>query len=330
MSAGNSLVEYVRRATVGVPLDIAGGVGYALVCFGAVSVFGGAGSPVLLAAVLPLLLFVPGYMVVAALFPWRDGLADDGPSSDLPLGHRLFYSFTASLVVAPLFVNVLVYATGGLDRDVLNAGLLVLVVCTAGVAAWRNRDRRAPRRLPLVGRWRNREESSLAPGTRAETAATVFMGVCVVLAAASVPAMLQFAPDGGGHSEYYLGTRGAGGELVAEGYPSEITPADGERLLVAVENHGEEPRTYTVLTRLQEVRTDGDSTRVVDECSMDVTGVTVPAADQRVISQELDPCASGEGLRVAFLFYENERSADAPASEADERLHVWVDATRAP
>jgi uncharacterized membrane protein len=85
-------------------------------------------EPARVAAVLPLLLFLPGYALAAALL---------GPG-EVPAGLRLVLGFALSVGVLVLG-SVLVQLVVRLDRPVW-AALLALATVLAAVVAWRRRD----------------------------------------------------------------------------------------------------------------------------------------------------------------------------------------------
>ncbi len=184
---------------------------------------------------LPFLLFFPGYMLIAALFPGKSGM--DG-------FERIALSFAMSIVVTPLIGLVLNYTPWGirLDTVLYSVSLFILV---ASFAAWLRR-----RRLPEPDRFSAGMEIG-TPGWNGnvlEKTLSVILALSVIGTVATLGYVIANPKAGERFSEFYI--LGPGGK--ATDYPKELRTNETAEVIVGIINHEQIPVTYRV-----EVRIDG-------------------------------------------------------------------------
>ena len=110
------------------PADLAVAVGWTLLTLLAVYLPVVSETPLRVLFGLPLILFVPGYVLIAALFPRDD---------DLDWLERVALSFGLSIAVVPLIGLVLNYTPWGIRLDPVLAALSLFVIAMAGAATVR-------------------------------------------------------------------------------------------------------------------------------------------------------------------------------------------------
>src|SRR5574337_1105641 len=178
---------------------------------------------------LPFVLFFPGYVLIAALYPRR---------SDLDDVERLALSLGLSLAVVPLIGLVLNYTPWGIRLTPILVSLaLFIAVCSATVVRQRMRHTAAERFAgdirPLLQAARGLPWVSLALAS----------GVIGVLLFAG----FRFGVLGGSRvgetfTEFYL--LGPGGK--AEGYPRRLMVGEPSQVIVGVINHEGHTARYRV------------------------------------------------------------------------------------
>lgn len=330
----------LSRPVRNAPIDVAGAVGLALV----------ADLLVLLPDTLPLarfvfgsllLFFLPGYAIVAALFPARS--ADDSLDSaarwsrkrsirDGTIGHaeRAALSFATSLTLLVLAGLVLAATPWGLALDPLLALLTGLVVVGMFVAIVRRRRLPAERRFRLpVRQWIGRAQATITgTNSRVEMALALFLAVAIVAAMSSLTYALAVPNDGESYTDFYLVTENeTSGELTAAGYPTDLVRGESETLTVGIENHEDRAMTYSVVVTLQ--RVEGDGTTVLEDRELDRFDARVADGETWTDEYEVTPTIVGEDLRLVFLLYEGEPPAEPSRANADESLYLWVDVSSA-
>jgi uncharacterized membrane protein len=283
-------------------------------------VVGGLPWPVTWALGIPLLVFVPGYAIMSALFPERAGL-DSRPESratDTPN----WAVFAALSVVGSALLSAVVgtaFMQGDLFTIVNVSAVLAGVTVLAGMIAGVRRALLAPyaRRAPLrsgsfTGSYAN------VPGSRVQKAA--FAASIVVLVAA-VGLTAAFPATGDAFTEFYVLDENDDGELVAEGFPSNVTVGEGHAFHFAFENHEHREMTYTVVVVAQTV----DGGEVTEQRRLDTFEVSVRAGSRVVEERTVVPERVGENVRIQFLMYKGSVPNTPSASSADIALQVWTD-----
>jgi uncharacterized membrane protein len=306
---------------------------------------------------LPLVLFVPGYAFIAALFPEAGGSpADEAPDA---AGHdadaapapvpaatsdpddtrdeggidgieRVALSFGTSIAIVPLIGLVLNFTPFGIRLVpilVSISGFTLLAVAVAAARRWAlPPDERF--RVPY-SRWIASARAELfEPDDRADAALNVLLVVSVVLAAASVGYAATVPKQGEAFTELYLLTEGDDGDLVADDYPTEFVRGDSRSLVVGVGNNEHRPVNYTLVVTLQRVRMQNNSTTVLDESTLRRWQVDLPANRTWQRNHTISPPFAGERLRLAYLLYAGPSPADPTVENAYREVHLWINVSQ--
>lgn len=267
----------------------------------------------------PLLLLLPGYAVVSALFPERPG----GPSEasrSVGWPARAGLSLVVSAVVVAV-VGVL-FTSQGLVRLTLAPAVLSIGAVTllaVGIAVLRRRPVVRDRRADPVADTSN---GSVA-GTFGISGVQSIVLVVSVLLLVSTLAFAGTSPAEDPYSEVYL----------TDGEGVDIGPEDGAQTMIAgaentisldVENHEGRPTDYRVVIRLQ--RVDGDGTVLAGE-RLDDFRVGLAPEETGVYERPLEPTMTGERLRLQVLVYKGGVDGDLGPGTADLTLRLWVTVT---
>lgn len=159
----------------------------------------------------------------------------------------------------------------------------------------------------------------------------------VILALGSVSYAAAVPTHGEQFSEFYLLTENDEGELVADGYPSEVVHGESTSVVIGITNHEHESTEYTVVVQLQAVETGGGGTatanetanaseiQVVDREQLDQFSAQLEHNETVHHDHELRPTMAGESLRVQYLLYSGESPAEPTEENAYRSVQLWVD-----
>ncbi len=201
-------------------------------------------GPIRVVLGLILVLFVPGYVLSAAIFPSRGGL---------DLVERAALSVGLSIAVVPLLGLMLNFTSWGI-RLVPMLGGLTIFVAGVGAAAYARRVRLPVRQrlgLDLEMAWPAwGQYSSLDRLLVVALVASLVGAAAVVAYAAIVPR------PGEQFTEFYL----LNAEAKAENYPTNLSVGANATLLVGIVNHEGRPVDYAVVASLEEYRLGANST----------------------------------------------------------------------
>lgn len=292
---------------------------------------------------LPFVLFLPGYALVAALFPEA---GDDGASSEREEGgndggrdgsgvagvERVALSFGLSIAIVPLVGLVLNFTPFGIRLVPVLTGVSLVTAAAAAVAA-RRRRLLAPEdrfQVPYRAWYATARGEFLTPDSRTDAALNVVLVVSVLLAVSSVAFAVTVPQQGESFTEFYLLTETDDGDLVADGYPTNFTVGESKPVVVGVSNQEHEPVDYTVVVELQEVRPAGpNGTNLTVEGSTELDRYGIDLGDNETDRRTVDvrPTTTGERLRLAFLLYRGEPPADPAVETAYRETQLWVNVT---
>lgn len=313
----------VVEARPGVWLDLAAMV-LVTVAAALVALLAGGGPWAAVAAVV-LVFFVPGYVVVAALYP----AGSDAPSDERSIdgATRLALSFGLSVVIAPMLGLVWLTLLGASPLALLLL-LVAVVVVGALVALWRRVQVTAGRRfrtpVPGVGYLR----AGLADPPLADAALNLLVAGALV-SAALAGGLALFAPvEGTGYTTFGVLTEDASGDLQAADMPTQLAAGESATVTLRVDNAEHEAVEYTVVAELQRVRAvDGEPT-IVQRIPLEQFTASVDAGTAWTRAHEIQPERLGEDLRVAYYLYRGEPPDTATAANAYRHAYFWVDVTR--
>jgi len=245
-----------------------------------------------LALGLPFVLFFPGYVFNAALFPRKNNLDSL---------ERVALSFGLSIALVPLIGLILNYTPWGIRLWPI---LISLTAFTFGmsVVAWIRRRRLSEEsrfnivfRLNFASGW---HKSSLL-----DRILTMVL-ICSVAVAVGVLVYIIAMPKvGEKFTEFYI----LGPEGKAEGYPRELVVGEKAEIILGIVNHEYKPVKYR-----PEIRIAGEIVGQVDTIILKHE----EKWENRVVFTPSEP---GENIKVEFLLYKNE------GTEPYRKLHFWVD-----
>ena len=278
--------------------------------------------PVVWAVGIPFLLVVPGYAIVAAMFPEDTGRTRRSEAAQPWHEPDLIVRTGLALVLSAVVVAVVGTFLGILG--VLNQVTAVLTVSAVtlialGFAATRRqRIDPATRAMPLGNQ--SRTWDRVSSGTTVQNLATV-LALLVLLGTLGFTAAAPSTGDA--YTEFYvLSEDEENGTLTANDYPETFSSGDPETLYVGLENQEHEPKTYEVVMLAQAVDDDGS---VIIQQEVDRFDVELEHGENTTAEREVQPTIVGEEIRLRILLYEGEAPGDAGIESADQSLHIWID-----
>ena len=252
--------------------------------------------PVRIPLGLVMVLFLPGYALIAALFPGKDDL--DGIE-------RVALSFGLSIAVVPLIGLGLNYTPWGIRLTPVVISLSVFTVAMAAAAHLRRLN------LPLDDRFSVqfkkglnsfRKEITANETSRLDRALTVILIITIIISISALIYVIVTPKQGEKFTEFYI--LGPGGK--AYDYPTNVTVGNKSSVIVGVVNHEYAEVNYTMRLQLN------NSTILSQELTLQNNQTW-----ERPERYSLDK--PGDNQKLEFLLYK-ERNFTAPYRD----LHLWV------
>ncbi|WP_324664285.1 DUF1616 domain-containing protein [Haloarcula sediminis] len=290
-----------------------------------------------------LVLFVPGYVLLAALFPAAGRSPTDDRATDASVSlfdnqrpdrsidglERAALSFALSIALVPLFVFGLMASQVAFAPVPVTLTITAWTALLVPVAAFRRfrLPRRQRFRVP-VGRWlAARTRLTEAADSRFDALLNVGLAAVVVLALGTSAFAVAAPPAGERYTELYVTTANGEGNLSFSDYPETLTPGDLESVYVGIENYEGESVDYSVVVQLQRVEGSADDPVVTERESVDRFSTTLGHNGTRHLNRSLavSDRLAGNDRRLVFLLYEGAVPDSPTAENAYRSAHLWVD-----
>lgn len=249
---------------------------------------------------LPLVLFLPGYTLIAALFPAK---------SDLDGIERTALSFGLSIAIVPLIGLVLNYTPFGIRLlpVLISLSIFIFIMC------WLAYTRRASlpeteafeisfsaAALSLKNEILEKSESKL------DRALTIILILSILMSVATLEYVILTPKEGEHFTEFYvLGPQG-----IADNYTTDYTLGQSGTMIVGIVNHEYRPVNYTMQVRLE---------NQLLPLPENLQHITLDHNETWEETVTFTPPLVGQNMKLEFLLF-NETDKTTPYRD----LHLWI------
>lgn len=282
---------------------------------------------------LSLVVFLPGYVFVAALFPRssrgtrerNDGVVPD----HIDVVERMGLSFGISIAIVASIGFVLNLSPVGLRRFPIVVSISGFVVITAIVATVRRYNLPRVERFSLDTRGRiRRMYSSLGGNSRVDLGLNLLLIVSIVIAVGSVGYVFSVPTEGEQSTEFYMLSETDDGDLIIGGYPTSFAEGEVRPVTLQIKNEEYERMDYTVVVELQRIRTEDGATTVVERRELDrLSAAGIEHNTTWTRQYDIEPTMTGDRMRVVFMLYRGSAPEDAAIGDAYRDLKLQVNVT---
>ena len=277
-------------------------------------------TPIRIVLLLPGILFLPGYCLIAALFPGN---------RDIDLIERIALSFGLSIAIVPLIGLGLNFTPFGIRLDPIMTGLTVFSLVMILVAHYRRallppEERFGVPFSEIAGSLR--EALFPASGSRADRILTVILILAILIAVLATVYVIAVPKEGERFTEFFI----LGEKQKAADYPDRITIGENYPVYIGVVNHEYRNVTYTVETwgMTEEFDSVTNTSRIIAMDPLWQRSFALAHNETMSIPYNLSVEKAGYN-RVEFLLF-NETVPGAEVSSGDRinasyrDLHLWV------
>ncbi|MGB9928792.1 MAG: DUF1616 domain-containing protein [Methanosarcina sp.] len=252
---------------------------------------------------LPLVLFLPGYALIAALFPAK---------SDLDGIERTALSFGLSIAVVPLIGLGLNYTPWGIRLLPILISLSIFTFIMCGIAYLRRI------RLPETDAFKVPfRETALSlkaeilekPESKMDKALTIVLVFSILLSVVTLIYVVVTPKEGEHFTEFYI----LGPEGKADNYPTQYILGESGTVIMGVVNHEYRPVNYTV-----QIKLDNKSLPIPENAQQ------IQLAHNQTWEKNVNitPSFEGQNMKLEFLLF-NETEKNIPYRD----LHLWINVT---
>ncbi|WP_253737072.1 DUF1616 domain-containing protein [Halohasta salina] len=275
---------------------------------------------------------VPGYALLAALYPERSrtdeptenvSTDDDTPLSAITPTERYLLAIATSIVLVPLVGFVLDRTSVGVRLAPFVLSVSAVTVALIGLAAIRRRRRPADVRFRLQPPgWLTELRSKwLAYDGYQSLTLTVLLVLSVVCFAASVGYAATDPSAADGYSELMLVDDGE--RIVGDGAAERLASSTSPTVGVSVSNHEGRDLTYTVVVVAEEVSGDSSDRTVDERTEIDRFEMAVDDGETRVREYAFTPTADDRN-RIVWFLYTGDPPAEPSPETASYDVHLWT------
>jgi uncharacterized membrane protein len=277
-------------------------------------------TPLRMVLVLPALLFIPGYCLIAALFPKDD---------DIGLGERIMLSIGLSIVVVPLIGLGLNFTPWGIRLDPFVISITFFTYTMILLAYYQRailpiEERFSIPFFTIAGRIRQ----EILP--REEKGVDRFLSVIIVIvfliAILTTVYVIIIPKEGERFTEFYI----LGENRTAADFPGRIIAGQNYPMFIGVGNHEYRDMTYRIETWW--IRTEFDTgtntSRIIAMEPADYLSFTLADNESTIIPYNLSVREKGYDLVEFLLFNEAVPSREVNGSDrirvSYRSVHLWV------
>jgi uncharacterized membrane protein len=250
---------------------------------------------------LPLVLFLPGYSLLAALFPAK---------SDLEGIERICLSFGLSIATVPLIGLGLNYTSWGIRLLPILISLSVFTFLMCGLAYLRRS--KLPQtevfEVPFIDTILSiKAEILKKPESKLDRALTVLLIFSILLSVTTLIYVIITPKEGEHFTEFYI----LGPEGKADNYTTKYFLGENGNITVGIVNHEYRPVNYTM-----EMRLDNKSLPL----PANLQQITLVHNESWEKPVTFTPTFEGKNMKLEFLLF-NETNKIMPYRD----LHLWID-----
>jgi uncharacterized membrane protein len=281
-------------------------------------------SPLRVIFCVPFLLFVPGYVLIAVLFP---------AARDIGGIQRLALSVGLSVTMVPLTGYALNFSQSGIR-------LVPIVICLSILSAGlclAAQYRRA--QVPINDRFTvpiheirdvvSNEFMLPADRPRSERILSVILLIAIIVAVLTTVVIIVVPKDGERFSEFFI----LGEDQKAANFPTSFSSTTNNSLFIGIANHEYRTVNYTVETYFMNMTIDNSTQSPTLNAMVPVDRLTIRVADnQTIVNPYSFTTGTTEYNRVEFLLF-NESVPDDQITglerinQSYRELHLWVTVT---
>ncbi|WP_135609514.1 DUF1616 domain-containing protein [Methanococcoides sp. AM1] len=258
-------------------------------------------TPIRTALGLPMILFLSGYALIAALFPARDDL--DGIE-------RFALSFGMSIAVVPLIGLALNYTPWGirLYPILISLSAFSIIMCTVAVFRRKSLPEDDQFTVPFQSAYVSlKEDISKKPEKKLDWILTILLVLSIVASMIALANVVVTPEEGEKFTEFYI----LGPEGMAEGYPTDLQLGQNGTVIIGVVNHEYTDTEYSI-----ELMLDNNS-QLMDTESLHII---LPHNETWEKEVSFTPASANEDIKLQFLLYK-----DKDMTEPYRDLHLWID-----
>ena len=250
---------------------------------------------------LPFVLFIPGYVLMAALFPRKERVSGI---------ERVVLSFGLSIAVVPIIGLVLNYSPWGIGLESILYSMALYIFIISSITWLRRRRLPEPERFSIefqlrIPAW----GGSMRGGNVWNRVLSVILVIAILGALGMLGYVIAIPKVGERFTEFYI----LGQESRAIDYPRELKLGEEGKMIIGISNQEHETVSYRVEVRINGVKNN------------EVEPIVLKHDEKWEGRVDFVPKAPGDNQKVECLLYKN-----GEVEPCLEPLRLWVNVRERP
>ncbi|WP_276253322.1 DUF1616 domain-containing protein [Halomontanus rarus] len=281
-------------------------------------------------------IFVPGYVLIAALFPKEGGQLrtveqstenenfSNKQRSGINWLERVALSFGLSVAIVPVIVLIVSLTPWGTQLVPILVSLNVFTLFTVSIASFKRQQVLQEDRFYVpYQKWIINGRNLLFGSTSHVDTALTFILVCsIALGLGSVGYAISTPEDSETYSTVSILTETNDGELVAGGFPEEIPQGDSREFVLSIDNQEQQTVNYTVVIIEQDIEVDDNNNLIIeDQKELQRAETRLDDNDTWYHNHEITPTIIGNNTRILWLLYVHDVPSDPTPENAEYTVH---------
>ena len=254
---------------------------------------------------LPMVLFLPGYALIAALFPGRDDL--DGIE-------RVALSFGLSIAVVPLIGLGLNYTPWGIRLIPILVSLSIFTIgmCIITMIRRASLPDKEAFYVPFKDTYRSlKHELFSKPESRFDRILTIILVISILVSVTMLVYVIVTPKQGEKFTEFYI----LGPDSMADNYPTVYEMGNSSTVIVGVVNH-----EYALVNYTLDIRLENEPLPLFDNVRL--ISLSHNETWERPLS--ITPPFTGTDMKLRFLLFKENNH-----TEPYRDLHLWINVSEA-
>jgi len=248
---------------------------------------------------LPMVLFLPGYALIAALFPGKD---------DLDSIERIALSFGLSIAVVPLIGLALNYTPWGIRLVPVLISISAFTLAMSVIALHRRESLgNSALSVPFREMYASfKAEVTTKPESRLDRVLSIILVVSILLSVITLVYVVVTPKQGEKFTEFYI----LGPQGMADNYNTRLVAGENTDVIVGIVNH-----EYALVNYSVELRLNDEIINVPDSFAHISLDHNATWEQPLTFAPEI----TGSNMKLQYLLYREDNM-----SEPYRDLHLWI------
>jgi uncharacterized membrane protein len=207
-------------------------------------------NPLRIILSIPIIIFIPGFLLVSILFPAKT------TEKGIDTIERIALSLGISIAIVPLMGMALNYSPWGIELQpiILSLEAFILIMGSIAIIRWYRTPPSNRNTLHISISFPHHE-------TKLDKLLTTILVICIIIAVSALIYVILVPKQGEQFTEFYI----LGPDHLAHNYPMNLTVGENATVILGIVNQENTPRNYSVEVWLSNQTTRYNSTSNMNE-----------------------------------------------------------------